>query len=563
MEATMTSDFDSDGDVNGSLIEQFTFPVSTTNTIQNMIPHVLNKSWDNLSITLSEWQKSQLEDLEETGVRCLLDMWLINQKDLELGTYCNATWDNVYCWPPTPTGNTVSRPCSEILQDTEPSLAHEIKGKAIRVCTGNGTWLWGNWTNYTECADSYDDFVRNTEEERTLVVAVQYIIFIGSVLSIVCLAMALLIFFYFKCLRCDRVTVHTHLMIALMLRSASLIIITEPFVFNRTKHYRNVDLLCKAVLSLNLYSTVTSVNWMFIQGVYLHGKLTTNVFDRGTPFRIYHLIGWVLPLFLVIGYATVLETYHPVHCWRDYSERNEIWILLGPMIFALLANLLFLINIMRILLTKVQRPNSTSDSAQLRRAVKATFVLFPLLGINNLLFLYDPGGEYHKYFVLFNAILGSTQGIFVSILYCFVSKDVRAAIHRLYRRYTIRRTANSMRISHSRGSSVMHHSTIRSRPRIHFRTKLKRITQTQSEELSGVRVSCSTSPELVMVHEVRGSCSRDFGSGSSSPPSPFGNNGRESNGIIHNNPLLLQDQRGARVKPFNRYSVALPLDELK
>jgi hypothetical protein len=43
---------------------------------------------------------------------------------------------------------------------------------------------------------------------------------------------------------------------------------------------------------MNLYATVTSIIWMFLQGVYLHGKLTTNVFDKGTPFKIYYAVGW-------------------------------------------------------------------------------------------------------------------------------------------------------------------------------------------------------------------------------------------------------------------------------
>jgi len=76
--------------------------------------------------------------------------------------------------------------------------------------------------------------------------------------------------------------------------------------------------------------------------------------------------------------------------------------------------------------------------------VKATFVLFPLLGINNLLFLYNPGGDFNKYFVTCNTFFGSTQGIFVSVLYCFVCKDVRAAIQRSYQRFLARRSTNSL-----------------------------------------------------------------------------------------------------------------------
>ncbi|CAL8137232.1 unnamed protein product [Orchesella dallaii] len=524
-----------------------------------MVSQILDGTWNNASVPLSEWQQLQLENVGESGVACLMDTWFNKEYTLEEGTYCDAVWDNVYCWPPTPSGNIVRRPCSEILQDTEPSVAQFIKGKATRICSDNGTWLWGNWTNYTECADSYEDYVWNLEEERKLVVWVQYILFVGSILSIACLALALLIFYYFKCLRCDRVTVHVHLMIALMLRSALLIVITEPFIFNRSFHYRHVDLICKGVLSLHLYSTVASINWMFIQGVYLHGKLTTNVFDSGTPFKVYHVIGWVLPLFLVIIYATVLEIYHPVPCWKDYSERSEIWILLAPMIFALTANLLFLINIMRILLTKVQRPNASSDSAQLRRAVKATFVLFPLLGINNLLFLHNPGGEFNKYFVIFNAIFGSTQGIFVSILYCFVSKDVRAAIHRVYRRYASRRSANSI----SYGSSVTRHSTItsRSRSRMEFRTNLIRlpVPQSQAEIVSGNPLSChsSPSPELGIVQEEQ-----EHGSNSSFPSSSIANEPC-GNGISHCNPLLLQeDEENASTSKVNQYSICIPLNEI-
>ncbi|OXA51482.1 Corticotropin-releasing factor receptor 1 [Folsomia candida] len=283
------------------------------------------------------------------------------------------------------------------------------------------------------------------EEERDLVVQVRYILFIGSILSFVCLVSSLFIFYYFKCLRCDRVTVHVHLMVALTLRCILLVVITEPFIFHREKHYRNVDFVCKTVLSINLYATVTSIHWMFLQGVYLHGKLTTNVFDKGTPFKIYYAVGWGLPLVLICSWASAMEMFHPVECWKDYSDQPYIWVLLGPMICALVANLLFLINIMRILLTKIQLSTSSGDAAQFRRAVKATILLFPLLGINNLLFLYNPGGGMKRTFVILNTVFQSTQGIFVSVLYCFLSSDVRDAIRRQYRRFAARRSANSVR----------------------------------------------------------------------------------------------------------------------
>jgi hypothetical protein len=42
-----------------------------------------------------------------------------------------------------------------------------------------------------------------------------------------------------------------------------------------------------------------------------------------------------LPLVLLCAWATVMEINYPVECWRDYSEQPYIWILIAPMIFAL------------------------------------------------------------------------------------------------------------------------------------------------------------------------------------------------------------------------------------
>ena len=43
------------------------------------------------------------------------------------------------------------------------------------------------------------------------------------------------------------------------------------------------------------------------------------------------------------------------------------------------------------------------------RAVKATLVLFPLFGANNLLFLYNPGGDYEAAYMITNASFQASQ----------------------------------------------------------------------------------------------------------------------------------------------------------
>ena len=81
-------------------------------------------------------------------------------------------------------------------------------------------------------------------------------------------------------------------------------------------------------------------------------------------------------------------------------------------------NLLFLINIVRIVLSKLRSqgtslpcPDSQSrERAHIFKALRATMILFPLLGITNLLFFINPkNGTHDKIYMLFNATMQSSQ----------------------------------------------------------------------------------------------------------------------------------------------------------
>ncbi|CAG7726626.1 unnamed protein product, partial [Allacma fusca] len=77
--------------------------------------------------------------------------------------YCNATWDEIYCWPATLAGDTVRRSCSEVMKDDvdfDPLVTQKLVGDAYRICSEDGTWLWGNWTNYNVCLEGIVDINR-------------------------------------------------------------------------------------------------------------------------------------------------------------------------------------------------------------------------------------------------------------------------------------------------------------------------------------------------------------------------------------------------------------------
>lgn len=157
--------------------------------ITETVSQILNKTWENISLPLTDWQKQSLDSWQNSsiGLQCLLKSWYLINPGLAPGTYCNATWDGFYCWPPIEAGTTINRTCTQAFQETWPYYApflkgmeigilrkisfvpisryiyteYKISGTAFRVC-GNGTWLRGNWTNYTECADSYDSLFAET-----------------------------------------------------------------------------------------------------------------------------------------------------------------------------------------------------------------------------------------------------------------------------------------------------------------------------------------------------------------------------------------------------------------
>jgi len=339
-------------------------------------------------------------------------------------------------------------------------------------------------------------------------------------------------------LKCDRLRVHKNFMLSLVIRYLVSVVYYEPYIYgqeNPQVWFKELGQgkACKFILVLLMYGYVAPIFWMFIEGVYLHARLVTNVFDKPAPFKLYYFVGWVLPFIFVSTWATTMSLtlaaattsssslalscgatstadlldsnsstsvalndnnnasaariivecsdYDDANsdCWEGYNDQPYAYILSVPMTAALTVNLLFLINILRIVVSTVQQRscNSTgpsaaapspalgatssasgpADTVQIKKAVRATLILFPLLGITNLLFFINPkNGTHDKIYMLFNASMQSSQGIFLAILYCFCNSEVQDTIKRkMHRRLVTNeaRRATSVRLSVSRQNS--------------------------------------------------------------------------------------------------------------
>ncbi|CAL1261857.1 unnamed protein product [Larinioides sclopetarius] len=365
-----------------------------------------------------------------------------NDTDKNGEAFCEPVWDSVLCWPAVPAGETAWRSCWYVLQYI-PSL--DVKSvvlppgaKAYRICDKDGKWLWGNWTNYSECLNF------TTTDAPKAPLTVSLILLICSMISLFFLSVTIFIFFYFKSLQCSRLRVHRNLVLALIVHSLMLIVISLPVVGGSSiPSYRDISWLCKTVVSIKMYAALSSINWMFVEGMLLHSRITTNIFQKDAPFKLYYLIGWGIPLILIVSWCYMMNAQLKGDCWEGYGRSPYVWIITGPMIGALGINLIFLVNIVRILVTKM-KTSSTFEIIQVRRAMKATALLFPLLGITHLLFCVNPrdDSKLEEAYMITNATLQSSQGIFVSILYCFMNIEVQTVVRKAYVRAALRRNPN-------------------------------------------------------------------------------------------------------------------------
>ncbi|XP_023321573.1 corticotropin-releasing factor receptor 1 [Eurytemora carolleeae] len=356
--------------------------------------------------------------------------------------WCGWFNDSLVCWPPSPPGSTVSYPCAKINVLAAPCLKHSV----FRNCTLSGEWE--EKADYSACLPTAED--KQDRGQMPLIVA--YLYFSLSTVSLILLLLCLYIFFTFRSLQCPRLTVHKNLMVSMILFYSFIIIYLEPYITNRTAgpDYRQLPWLCKSILLVQVYSQMASTNWMFNEGFYLHSRITVQIFNSDAPVLLFNFIGWGLPVFWVAWWGYLLQEEenlqckvrlsHLDSCWSGWARSAHLWIISVPMISAYLINFLFLLNIVRILVSKLQA-NSTPEVNQVRKAIKATVVLFFFLGISSLIFFINPrdGGVLEDAYMVTNAILKGSQGIVVCLLYCVLSPDVKMAITKKWFQFKARR----------------------------------------------------------------------------------------------------------------------------
>nr|XP_046253050.1 calcitonin gene-related peptide type 1 receptor [Scatophagus argus] len=338
----------------------------------------------------------------------------------EDGSYCNRTWDGWLCWGDSPPG-TVIQMCPEYFYDFDPAE------KVTKVCNPDGQWFHHPesnrvWTNYTQC-QTY------TKDKLKFAISLYYLGMVGHGLSIVSLIICLIIFSYFKSLSCQRISLHKNMFLSFILNSVVTIMWLSLSAASSQAQNTSNPVSCKILAVLTQYTSTSNYFWMLCEGIYLHTLIIVAVFVGEQQLFWYYVLGWGFPIVPAITYAVARELFFNDKCWIS-SNTNLVYIIHGPIQAALLVNFFFLLNIVRVLITKLKDTHCAESTAYMK-AVRATLILVPLLGVQYIIFPCRPEGRISRaIYEFFMIIFSHFQGLLVAIIFCFCNAEAQTALRR-------------------------------------------------------------------------------------------------------------------------------------
>ncbi|XP_052091707.1 parathyroid hormone/parathyroid hormone-related peptide receptor-like [Mytilus californianus] len=396
---------------------------------------------------LSKHQQNAL--VEQELKRCFTDIKNQNDKN---SRQCGQVWDGIMCWPPVEYGTTSVQQC--------PSYIHKVKpdGFATRRCLESGDWfvhpeLNKTWTNYSGCVENITDnqsLVPDVIQEHMPRIQIFYNF--GYGISLISLLVAVILMIYFRKLHCQRNTVHINMFISFILRSIICFIkdidIT-PEVYNSTIEEETTfgqASICKSVYVIFYYVLTANFMWIFVEGLFLHTFVLSTKYNVSRRlYRTFLILGWCVPLLSVIPWVIVRYMFENTLCWNT-MDKGFFWIIKGPIMVTCIINLVFFINIIRVLYTKLNAAH-TKDPNKYRKLARSTLVLIPLFGVYYAVFIAVPICMDPKLEVIWmysEMFFNSFQGFAVALLFCFMNGEVQREIKKHWRRRRIMRCQSNM-----------------------------------------------------------------------------------------------------------------------
>lgn len=443
------------------------FNVSILDNSTAKLSEMVESGWNVLASTSVQAFHGAMDVLEESYPLCkkMLDHnKLFPEKDPnDTRIWCNATYDTVLCWPPTPANSSVTLQCPH-MKGLDPNK------NITKDCHVSGVWSGRNaaemgpslpgWTNFTMCYTDEVIYIMQNLNNESLTIAQEVarnarkLEFVGLGLSLVSLILAISIFSYFRRLRVFRNLLHLHLMIAMLMVVIIRLVLYIDLIFTgdigphtnsaEGKTINTMPIVCEGMFFFLEYFKTVTFCWMFLEGIYLNNQIVFGFFNSEPKLLPYFLAGYGIPLIhtmLWLFVVLIKKDFKVERCLGSYYLEPEFWILDGPRMAELVINLFFICNVIRVLYSKVRESNNTSE-AGLKKSVKAAMMLLPLLGVPNIMqtIPFAPTRDNIMVFAVWTYTASFTymyQGLMVASIYCFTNKEVNHVLKAFYARYRL------------------------------------------------------------------------------------------------------------------------------
>ncbi|XP_064146187.1 growth hormone-releasing hormone receptor [Loxodonta africana] len=335
---------------------------------------------------------------------------------------CPTTWDGLLCWPKAGSGEWVTLPCPDFF-----SHFSSESGAVKRDCTVTG---WSEpFPPYPVACPVPLELLA---EEKSYFSTVKIIYTMGHSISVVTLFVAIAILVALRRLHCPRNYVHTQLFATFILK-AGAVFLKDATLFHgdNTDHCSFSTALCKISVAASHFATMTNFSWLLAEAVYLTCLLASTSPSVRCPFWWLALAGWGFPVLFIGTWVGCKWAFEDIACWDLDDSSPYWWIIKGPIILSVGVNFGLFLNIIRILLRKLEpAQGSLHTQSQYWRLSKSTLFLIPLFGIHYIIFNFLPDNAGLGLRLPLELGLGSFQGFIVAILYCFLNQEVRTEISR-------------------------------------------------------------------------------------------------------------------------------------
>ncbi|XP_041507351.1 adhesion G protein-coupled receptor L2 isoform X21 [Microtus oregoni] len=253
------------------------------------------------------------------------------------------------------------------------------------------------------------------------------ITWVGIIVSLICLAICIFTFCFFRGLQSDRNTIHKNLCINLFI---------AEFIYLIGIDKTSYPVLCPVFAGLLHFFFLAAFSWMCLEGVQLYLMLVEVFESEYSRKKYYYVAGYLFPA-TVVGVSAAIDykSYGTQKaCWL-HVDNYFIWSFIGPVTFIILLNIIFLV----ITLCKMVKHSNTlkPDSSRLENIkswVLGAFALLCLLGLTwsfGFLYINEETVVMAYLFTTFNAF----QGLFIFIFHCALQKKVRKEYGKCFRHW--------------------------------------------------------------------------------------------------------------------------------